>query len=169
LRKNYQTITRAGLLLALTILFQSLRSIIPIPPFLSIFLIGSLVNCCLLVAVEVISRRAAFVIAIIAPVVAYLQQLLPLPIFILPVAIGNAIYVGVFAISLRWNWLGRAAAAALAKSVFMYITFIWLLSYLALPEKITANLIFVMSWPQFVTGILGAWLAAIITMKLKNC
>lgn len=50
-------LARGALLLALTLVFQSLRFLIPVPVFLSTFLIGTLVNMCLLVAVEEVGMR----------------------------------------------------------------------------------------------------------------
>lgn len=164
---RYTIVTRTGLLLALTLVFQSLRFIIPIPVFFSTFLIGSLVNACLLVAVETVGIRPALLIVLITPIVAYFQQLLPLPIFIIPVALGNAIFIGIFSRTKKWNsWLGIGVAAS-SKMVFMYATFSWLLTLLAIPAKLAAGLMLVMSWPQFVTGVVGGILASIIKKRLR--
>jgi hypothetical protein len=166
MNKKHTMLTRTALLLSLTLVFQSLRFIIPIPVFLSTFLIGSLVNACLLVAVETVGIRLALVIAIITPITAYLQQLLPLPIFILPVALGNAIYIGMFFIGKRWNlWLG-IALAAVSKMLFMYASFTWLLTLIAIPVKLATGLLLVMSWPQLVTGVIGGSVAVIIKRRL---
>jgi len=163
---NYFILTRTALLLALTLVFQSLRFIIPIPVFFSTFLIGSLVNACLLVAVETVGFRLALLIAIIAPIVAYLQQVLPLPIFIIPVALGNVLYIGVFTIGRRWYSGLQIGVAAFSKTLFMYATFSWLLTLIAIPAKLAIGLMFVMSWPQLVTGIVGGILASIINKRL---
>lgn len=167
MNKKYTILTRTGLLLALTLVFQSLRFIIPIPIFLSTFLIGSLVNTCLVVAVEVMGVQPALLIVCLAPIVAYFQQLLPLPIFIIPVALGNAIYIGIFHIGNKWNsWL-RLGVAAASKMVFMYAAFSWLLTLLAIPVKLATGLLLVMSWPQFVTGVVGGILAGVIKQRLR--
>ncbi|WP_378956383.1 hypothetical protein [Pelosinus sp. sgz500959] len=163
-----KNLTRAALLLALTLTFQSLRYFVPIPIFLSTFLIGSLVNACLLVALEMIGPKPALAIGFIAPVIAYFQQLLPLPIMILPVALGNAIYIGVFFSGVRWqSWL-RIGVAGLSKAVFMYGAFSWLLMLIAIPAKLASSLLFVMSWPQFVTGVVGGLLASIVKKRLQR-
>lgn len=163
-----KVLTRTALLLALTLTFQSLRYFIPIPMFLSTFLIGSLVNTCLLVALEIVGVKAAVFIAILAPVVAYFQQLLPLPIMILPVALGNALYIGVFLWGKKWqSWL-RIGTAGLSKAVFMYSAFSWLLMLLAIPGKLAASLLFIMSWPQFVTGVMGGIFAGILKKRLQG-
>ena len=167
MNKQYKIVTRTGLLLALTLVFQSLRFIIPIPVFLSTFFIGSLVNACLLVALETVGIKPALLIVLVAPIVAYFQQLLPLPIFIIPVALGNAIYIGVFFISKRWNrWL-QIGVAASSKMIFMYVAFSWLLTLLVIPAKLAAGLMLVMSWPQLVTGVVGGILGTIIKRRLQ--
>ena len=163
-----KVLTRAALLLALALTFQSLRYFIPIPIFLSTFLIGSLVNACLLVALETIGAKHAFIIGLIIPVVAYFQQMLPLPIMIVPVAFGNAIYIGVFFSSKRWQTWLRIGIAGLSKAVFMYCAFSWLLVFIAIPTKLASNLLFVMSWPQFVTGVMGGILASILKKRLQG-
>ena len=162
-----KNLTRAALLLALTLLFQSLRFIIPIPVFFSTFLIGSLVNTCLLVAAEMVGQRSAFFIAAVAPMVAYFQQLLPLPVFIGPIAIGNMLYIELFWLGLRWGRWQRVGLAAVGKAAFMYIAFTWLLTFIAIAPKIAAGLMFVMSWPQLITGIIGGILAIQISRRLK--
>lgn len=167
MNNKYTLLTRTALLLAFTLVFQSLRFIIPIPAFLSTFLIGSLVNACLLVAVETVGVQPALLIGIIAPIVAFFQQLLPLPIFIIPVALGNAVYIGVFSIGRKWNsWL-RIGIATSGKTVFMYAAFSWLLTLIAIPAKLATGLLLVMSWPQLVTGVVGGILAGIIKKRLQ--
>lgn len=164
---KYRLITRAALLLALTLIFQSLRFIIPIPPFLSIFLIGSLVNACLLIAAETVSMKYALFIGGGAPIVAYFQQLLPLPIFIIPVMVANFVYIGVFLLAGRkQRWLG-VGVAAVSKFLFIYAAFAWLLTMVAIPGSLSAGLMFAMSWPQLITGIMGGLLSGIVTKRLQ--
>ena len=43
-------VVRAALLLALLLVVQSLRFVVPLPPFISMFAIGTLVNACLLIS-----------------------------------------------------------------------------------------------------------------------
>jgi hypothetical protein len=157
--KNHR-LTRAALLLALTLLFQSLRLLIPIPAVATTFIIGSLVNACLLLAAYFSGFGPAFAIAVLAPVVAYFQQMLFVPIFIIPVALGNIIYISLslFLIKRKNGGVGIVVAAS-TKAVFMFGSCTWLAAWLILPEKVAAGLLFVMSWPQAVTGIAGGWIA----------
>lgn len=162
-----RVMARAALLLALTLLFQSLRLLIPLPPFFSTWIIGSLVNACLLVALETTGFFPAAVIALVAPVVAYFQQLLPLPVFIPPVALANLLYVALFRTGLNWGRWQAIAFSALGKTLFLYAAFSWLLSYIHIGPKLAAGLLFVMSWPQLVTTTLGGVLATLVVKKLK--
>jgi len=163
-----QALTRAALLLALTLIFQSLRFIIPLPPVLSTFVVGSLVNTCLLVAVEMAGFYPAAVIAVAAPLVAYFQQLLLLPVFIVPVALANLTYLGLFRTGMIWGRWQGIILAAIGKTALLYLTFTWLLSFVAVQPRIAAGLLFVMSWPQLVTAVMGGVLATIITKRLAR-
>ena len=164
-----KNLTRTGLLLALTLVFQSLRFLIPLPPWMSTFLIGSLVNAALLVALQALGLRSALLIACVTPVVAWLQQLLPLPVFILPVALGNSLYIWLFSRLRRagpeWWAVG---CAALGKAAFFCLAFRGLLSMLELPPALSAAILFVMGWPQLVTGLIGGFIAIYAWRRLER-
>lgn len=165
---NVSILTRTALLLAVTLIFQSLRFFIPIPVYASTFVIGSLVNACLLITVESAGLIPAVFLSVIAPTVAYFQQLLLLPIFIFPVALSNISYVGLYNAMLRWGKYKAACAAAISKTILLYFIFMWLLSWIQIPAKAAAGLMFVMSWPQLVTGFLGAALSGAVIKRLRG-
>lgn len=160
-------VTRAALLLALTLIFQSLRLFIPLPPFLSSFIIGSLVNATLLIAAEKAGVWPALMIAAITPVVAYFQQLLPLPVFILPVACGNVVYIGLFLIIFRRSRVLAITLGTLGKVGLLYGAFIWLFTVIAVPPKLAAAIMLAMSWPQLITGALGGVIATAVAKRIK--
>ena len=164
-----KNLTRTGLLLALTLVFQSLRFLIPLPPWMSTFLIGSLVNAALLVALQALGLRSALLSACVTPVVAWLQQLLPLPVFILPVALGNSLYIWLFSRLRRAGpeWLA-VGSAALGKAAFFFLAFRGLLSMLELPPALSAAILFVMGWPQLVTGLIGGFIAIYAWRRLER-
>jgi hypothetical protein len=164
---NTNKMTRAALLLALTLVFQSLRFVLPLPPFASTVLIGSLVNAGLLITVETAGLWPAVIIAVCTPLMAYLQQLLPLPVFILPVAAGNLLYVFLYALLMKRRWVATISAA-IAKSLALYLCFLWLLSHIAIPPKLAGSLLFIMSWPQLLTGIAGGMIAMLIVKRLAS-
>ena len=89
-----KSITGTGLLLAVALLAQSLRLIFPfIPNQVSMFLIGSITSATFVLATWRYGWKNGLVIAWIAPVVAHLQGMLPLPPFILITALGTTAYV----------------------------------------------------------------------------
>lgn len=164
---NGKILTRTALMLGLTIIFQSLRLLIPLPVFLSTFLIGSLVNASFLITYELVGLWSAMIIVTIAPIVAYFQGMLLLPVFIVPVAIGNAVLVLVYHL-LRNIKKAAVFFAAFTKTLVLYSLFTWLLTFIVINPKIAAALMFAMSWPQFVTGIIGGVLSLIVVAKYKK-
>ena len=122
--EDIKNVTRTGLILAVTLILQGLRLVIPIPPQVSMFVVGSLVNACLIVAVLTVGRRAGLVVAACTPVFAWLEGMLPFFPFVFPVALGNSFYV----------WA----------------------AWIAFPPAVRHMLLFAMSWPQVVTGVIGA-------------
>ncbi len=159
-------LARAALLLALTVIFQSLRLVIPLPPFFTTFVIGSLVNACLLVALETAGLGPAVVIALVAPVVAYLQGLLFLPVFVPPVAAAHLLYVLTYKTLLARGRIAAVGLATAVKAAVLFASFAWLLTLVAVPAPLAAGLMFVMGWPQVFTGIMGGILATVVCRRL---
>lgn len=165
---NYRGLTRAALLLAVMLLFQSLRFIIPLPPFISLFVIGSAVNACLLLAVEQAGGRLALVLAVLAPLIAYAQQVLPLPVFIIPVAAANAAYVVGYKLGFtlgRWPAVG---IATLMKAAALYFMITWILGWVQLPGPLAAVMSMMFGWPQLITGFGGGLLCFIVQRRVLN-
>ena len=72
---------------------------------------------------------AALLMAVVAPTVAYLQQMLPVPVLIVPVAAANAVYILAFAVLYR-----KSPYLAVGASVAVGLFPAWcLLCLLALP------------------------------------
>ncbi|MBP2653665.1 MAG: hypothetical protein H6Q73_1234 [Firmicutes bacterium] len=162
-----KALVRAALLLTLTLLFQWLRFLIPLPT-LSNFITGTLVNACLAIAVEMVGLYLAAIIGVIAPIVAYSQGILPLPIFILPIAIANFIYVAVLKIGVTWRRSLFAIVAAVLKALVLYLMFAWLLVLLKVETKMATALLFAMGWPQLVTAFLGVTLATLVMKRIAR-
>lgn len=120
--EDIKNVTRTGLILAVTLILQGLRLVIPIPPQVSMFVVGSLVNACLIVAVLTVGRRAGLVVAACTPVFAWLEGMLPFFPFVFPVALGNSFYVWA---AWRWQRYGLPAfcGGALGKAAILYGSF----------------------------------------------
>lgn len=167
--RNHQRLTRAALLLAIMLIFQSIRLFVPVPPVISMFVIGSAVNACLLLAVERASWRLALVLAVIAPGIAYLQQVLPLPIFILPVAAANSAYVLGYHMGNRFfGYWPAVGIAAVAKAAAMFAIVIWVIQWVELPVKVAAALSAMFGWPQLITGLGGGIIGYVILKRLAG-
>jgi len=153
--EDIKNVTRTGLILAVTLILQGLRLVIPIPPQVSMFVVGSLVNACLIVAVLTVGRWAGLVVAACTPVFAWLEGMLPFFPFVFPVALGNSFYVWA---AWRWQRYGLPAfcGGALGKAAILYGSFYLLFACIAFPPAVRHMLLFAMSWPQVVTGVIGA-------------
>ena len=107
------------------------------------------------------------VIAWVAPVVAHLQGMLPLPPFIFITGLGTTAYV------LVAHWLQYKPkllliiVAALVKAGVLFGGYSLFFSLFQLPPKIVNAMLFVSSWPQFVTSSLGIILALLIMKRVK--
>ena len=165
--ENIKNVTRTGLILAVTLILQGLRLVIPIPPQVSMFLVGSLVNACLIVSALCISRRSGLAVALCTPVFAWLEGMLPFFPFVFPVAVGNSFYV-------CWAWYGKKRGlpflclGAVGKALILYASFYALFACLAFPPAVRHLLLFAMSWPQVVTGVIGAILGLTLSRFLQR-
>ena len=162
-------ITGVGLLLAVMIVFQSLRIFIPMPPWINTFIIGSLVNASLVVALKQYGLSSSLLLGVIAPVVAALQGHLVHPLLIVPVGVANIIYITLVKGTIeRTHWIIAALISGVGKMIVLFFSFHYLLPLLAIPEPIATMLKFVMSWPQFITGFFGVVLSTLIIKKLEK-
>lgn len=152
---NTRIITGTGLLLALALLSQSLRLIIPLPNMVSMFLIGSLVGLCMLVAAMRYGLASGLGIAWATPVIAFMQAMLPFAPFVPLVALGNTVFVILgYLLKNQSVWL-QALVCSVAKCVVLYCSFALLSVGFAVPYPIGRAVLFMMSWPQIVTGTLA--------------
>ena len=159
---NTRIITGTGLLLALALLSQSLRLIIPLPNMVSMFLIGSLVGLCMLVAAMRYGLASGLGIAWATPVIAFMQAMLPFAPFVPLVALGNTVFVILgYLLKNQSVWL-QALVCSVAKCVVLYCSFALLFVGFAVlfvgfavPYLIGRAVLFKMSWPQIVTGTLA--------------
>ncbi len=150
--------------LAMGIVFQGLRWLLPLPPPVSMFLIGSLVNMTLLLAMRITRRRRAACIGLLLPLVAFLQGQLPIVPMVFLIGIGNAAYV--LWANHYWKHLS-VWTAPLLKALLLYGGTKGLLFALGLTGPPAAALLFMMSWPQVFTGAAGIFLARCLLPRLR--
>lgn len=165
-----QKITRTALLLAAALLLQGLRLLVPVPPQISMFVIGALVNACFIVAVRAAGLRSGVIIACAVPVFAWLEGMLPFLPFAVPVALGNTVFV-LLAYRLK-HWRGSGywgiPAAAVCKMLVLYGSFYMLFACISVPAAVRHMVLFTMSWPQLWTGITGGMLGVCISSRLPR-
>lgn len=153
--------------MALTVIMQSLRLVLPMPPVVSTFIIGTLVNMMLIITSRISGFKAAALLTILLPLLAYIQGQLLLPLLIPVVIAGNMLYVVLLRqkIAFVFNYLLPPAV----KALLMYLGAYIVLSFLQLENSVLVkNILFGMSVPQFVTGLLGVVAAERILVKLNK-
>jgi hypothetical protein len=130
---------------------------------------GPLVNALLIIAVVTSGVGAGMLVGMVTPLNALLAGLLPLPLMVMIpfIALGNALFAGVFgALRARNYWLG-VGVAALAKFGLLFAAVTWLVARPisiasaggAKPVAISAAIVNMMQWPQLATALAGGVLA----------
>lgn len=162
-------LSRGALLLAIAVVLQSLRLIIPIPLQISTFIIGTLVHLMLVVARYYSSRTAAFLMGAILPVSAYAQGQLLLPVLIPLVMLGNVLFVHLLprerkGLRTLSGWFLPPFGKALVMGLGAFVLLVLLGFGNPAVQKL---LLFGMTVPQLVTGIAGILFANYLFKHIK--
>lgn len=165
-KNSIRFITRAAILLALTIVFQSIGRAIPLGQF-NQFITGSLVNACLLIAAAVTGIWGGTAVALLAPFGAILTgAAMPLP-FAPIVAVGNFMLVLMFVLIKKNHILGIGAGAVL-KFGFLFAGVNIFVNLMGLPAQKASAMIATFSWPQLVTAAIGGVIALLVMKALDK-
>lgn len=157
-------LVRGALLLAIALMAQQLRLVLPLPPLVLTLVIGTLVNCALVLAAKYTSLPVAVTMCLALPVIAFLQGHLPVPLLIPVVFLGNGVFV--LLCHRLWNKAIRVVAPVV-KAFIMYVSALFMLAEF-LPDKTLAKvLLFGMGWPQLVTALLGILLAEVLEKRAE--
>lgn len=126
--QNIRKMVTTALLIALGIVFQQLRFVLGDSP-VTTYIIGSLVNLCLIVAATVVGLWSGVAVSVVSPLIAFAQGHLPLAQMIPVVIAGNAILVVLYAffalkdknsLAVSWpRWGITGVIAALVKFAVM--------------------------------------------------
>lgn len=159
---------RGALLLALALVLQALRLVLPLPLLLSTFIIGTLVHMMLTVTLWLNGRALALLLGLLLPLTAYAQGQLALPLLIPVVWLGNSVFV----LALSWlgqrRWLAPILAAGCKAAVMLCLAWI-VLSFLQLNNPAVCQaILFAMSVLQLLTGIGGVLLAERLLPLLRS-
>ncbi|MFU0801308.1 MAG: ECF transporter S component [Xylanivirga thermophila] len=173
MKDKTKKITYTAILLALTLVFQSLRNIIP--QGMDQYIIGSLVNACLIISAIIVGMGGGIAISVIAPLVALLQGEIAFPILVPFVAIGNSVIVIVVALLYDKNKYLALSLGTILKFLVLYIMIVYMAIPIITPKlppekakKVTSLLSLKFSWPQLVTAAIGSIIAISIVPAITK-
>jgi hypothetical protein len=158
-------LTKGAMILAIAIVVQQLRNLVPLPPFVSAIIIGPLINSLMLLSsLYVKSLYIIISIATLLPILAYFQGHLTFIGLIPIVVIGNLIYV-LWAMK-NWDspiiFLGAAF-----KAIFMLVgAYGVFLALNMLNPIILKNIFLMMGLLQILAGIIGILIAKYLYKRL---
>ena len=159
-----QKLVRAALLLAIAVLIQQIRLLVPLPVLVSTLIIGTVVNACLALAARFTTLTLAMEMTILLPVIAFLQGHLLLAVLIPVVFLGNAAYILCCA-KLPGKFL--LVTGPLLKTVVMIAGTFVVIRLFNINANLGSKILLTMTWPQLVTGVLGLALAKMIEKRLE--
>ena len=150
------------------VIFAILLAIsIVLPAFVHVqWVTGPIINASLLLATALIGPMEAVLLGLMPSTVALSTGLLPFPMApMVPfIMIGNAILIVFFHYLQSQNYALRLGLAALLKFAFLHFSVVFVMSGF-LESPLVSKLMVMMSWPQFVTAVIGG---IIIYPIIKN-
>ena len=158
-----RTLARGSVLLTMAIVAQEIRLFLPLPPLLSIIVIGTMLNAIMVMAVRYASLTSAIIISAVLPLFAFMQGHVIIPLMIPVIFRGN--FVLVLVCDKFWG-KGIIILAPVLKTVTLYMLSRVLLSMLGLQNKVVDAILLGMGWPQLITAILGIILAMQLEKRL---
>ena len=163
LQKN-RALVRAALFLSIAAIAQSVRILLPLPPIVSMLLIGTVVNLCFCFAVWGSGLLYAGIICMLLPLFAFMQGHLPVLPMVAVVFLGNFVFCLVAQQSKRWK---HYVFAPLLKAITLWSCTGIVCNLLHLPQQLKMMLQVSMGIPQWTTALLGLIAASVLWKKLK--
>ncbi len=164
--KTYlRTLARGSVLLTMAIVAQEIRLFLPLPPLLSIIVIGTMLNAIMIIAVRYANLTAAIIISAVLPLFAFMQGHVIIPLMIPVIFLGNLALVLVC--DKFWR-KGVIIFAPVLKTITLYVLSRTLLNMLGLQNKVADAILLSMGWPQLITAILGIILAMQLEKRLTS-
>ena len=117
---------------------------------------GPVINAILILATVIIGPMEAILLGLMPSAIALSTGLLPIALApMVPfIMIGNAVLVVLFHYLRGQNFALRLGLSALLKFAFLHFSVVFIMSAL-LQNEIVSKLAIMMSWPQFVTAVIG--------------
>lgn len=161
--------TESALLLSVVLVVQSLRVVVPLPPILSMLVIGTVVNLVLIVLAYRVSLVGAAVVGAILPVMAFLQGQLPMIVFCPAVAFANAIFVY---LAVKWRGSSTVWIAPAVKAGVLFGLSYLIVEAVGLPSGVRRMILLMMGCGQLMTAMIALLLEKKIEKIIfcrKNC
>ncbi|MBR2071169.1 MAG: hypothetical protein IJ974_02385 [Phascolarctobacterium sp.] len=156
-----------ALLVAVAVILQASRLVLPLPPLLTTFIIGTLVNMMLVLCVRLNGFTSAAILSVLLPIFAYMQGQLLLPLLIPVVALGNLLFA--FCVGHFRSGMLAYLLPATVKAVIMCTGAYIVIALLGIESvAMQKGILFAMSVPQLVTGIAGILCANKMVEVLKK-
>ena len=166
-KDRIRLITRTAVLLAVVVVVQLVGRSLPN----NNFIVGPLVNMCLLVAAMTAGVTGGITIAILSPLTSLINNNAPVAAALLPfspvIALANIAFVLTFYFLYNKNKYIGLAAAAVFKFGLLFLGIRIFLNIFDFP-KFTQKLFQLFSWPQLVTAIIGGIIAIPVIYTLKK-
>lgn len=165
--RKIQFMTRTALMLALVITVQLAGRMLPN----SNFIVGPLVNACLLVSTALAGVWSGIIISVLSPFSSLINNHAPVAAALLPfapfIAAGNAVYVLSYYLLRKKNAAIGIGIGAVLKFGFLYAAINLFLQLFSFP-KFAKVLTVLFGWPQLITALIGGVIALAAIRALKN-
>lgn len=187
MKNNIRWITTTAIMLALLICLQWAGSWIP-DQLTKQLVTGTCVNAVLAVTVLLVGMRSGITVAVISPVCAFLFGIAPNFITVLPIMLGNTLYVVLLRLIIGksmkpvWKLPVALIAASVVKFAELYLLVVKLICGVAadsllgqklgnvvlLAPPMLKMLPVMFAWPQLVTALTGGAIALLILPVLRK-
>jgi hypothetical protein len=160
-------LTRTAVLLAVVVVVQMVGRSLPN----SNFIVGPIVNMCLLIATMTAGVGGGITIAVLSPFTSLINNNAPAAAALLPfapiIAVANVIFILVFYFMYNKNkYIGWVSAAVL-KFGFLFLSIRVFMNIFEFP-KFSEKLITIFSVPQLITALIGGFVALPIILAVKK-
>jgi hypothetical protein len=160
LNKKLNRLVLTGILLAMTVVFQYVLRF-------SQFAAGPAVNAMLFLSTAVVGTAGGVIVGAFTPIIAFFFGIMWFPPMVPFIAIGNAILTLVYGLLRKSNEIGAYVVSVVAKFAWLALSVRYLLQLFGATAK--PPLVKAMTFPQLVTGLLGALVAfLVLTILEKN-
>ncbi len=160
-------ITRTAVLLAVVVVVQMAGRSLPY----SNFIVGPLVNMCILIAAMTAGIGGGVVIAVLSPFTSLINNHAALAAALLlyapVISVANLILVIVFYFLYNRNKYAGVILGSILKFGFLYGSINLFLNIFEFP-KFAQKLLAMFSWPQLVTALIGGFIAIPVIIRIRK-